>query len=266
MIGYVAMDPNAVKEDRYNEPWTRNILAFMVFFVSAVGILGLAYYSMKADASFEKRQQIFNIIVPVFSTWVGTILAYYFAKENFEAANRNAQQLAEKFTPEQRLQQVNVRDAMTPKADIKGITLDKDSGDAGVTLADILKYTAAGSSRVPIFNADNSIKYVLHESVLKKYTSDATAAAGVGLDVIQQKTLNDLLNEDIADKGKTIKIREIAVRFAVVSATANLANARDAMVAVPGALDVFVTADGKATSAVTGWLTSTAITRDVNLS
>ncbi|KQT50955.1 hypothetical protein ASG43_06825 [Aureimonas sp. Leaf454] len=252
------------------ESW-RNILAVIVFTVSALGVTILAILIVQShDGSITDKKDIFNILVPVLSTWVGTILAFYFAKDNFEAATRNAQRIVSQLTPEQRLQQIGVRTAMLSKENIRSISLD-GNGDAGLSVAAIISRVEAGSSRVPILSADGSIKYVLRDTHVygsmnrafraAKDMAASAVAAGQGM-----RTLADLLAEPIDDKGKSATIGDLAKRFAIVRIDANLAEARVALLAVEGARDVFVTATGRASEPILGWLTNYDITREVTVS
>jgi len=71
------------------------------FALTTVGVLGLAailaaLLIRKADPGMADKQvalirDTFTMLLPVFDTWVGTVLAYYFSRENFaEAAKQTA--------------------------------------------------------------------------------------------------------------------------------------------------------------------------------
>ena len=250
------------------EPQTRNWLAFMVFFVAAGGILAASIIAIVSTNDFKDKIQIFNIIVPVFSTWVGTILAYYFAKDNLDSANRNVQQLLTRLTPEQRLQQTQASSVMTSRADIKGVTLPDPGGEASILVSDLVTL-GEGVSRIPIFLPNGSVKYVLHSSVLQLFLGKDLKAGAANVVATQQNqaamTLEQLLTKEVDQNGAKATIGQMAKRFAVVKTDANLADARSAMLAVTGARDVFVTSEGKAADPVVGWLTDTIITREINV-
>jgi hypothetical protein len=62
---------------------------------SAIALAGLATivivgasFTGKPETVKESAQLLVSSLLPVFGTWVGTVLAFYFSKENFEAANR----------------------------------------------------------------------------------------------------------------------------------------------------------------------------------
>ena len=70
---------------------TRNRIAFWITFggLIAVTILGafvilLAAKNDRGDAA----KLVFGSLLPLLGTWVGTVLAFYFAKANFESPQR----------------------------------------------------------------------------------------------------------------------------------------------------------------------------------
>src|SRR5664279_4083891 len=76
---------------------TRKRLAMSVVAISAVGIIaisgltiGFAGSSNRADTS----KLVFTAVLPLFGTWVGTVLAFYFAQGNLEAATNSTLALA----------------------------------------------------------------------------------------------------------------------------------------------------------------------------
>ena len=61
------------------------------------GVLGLAVLIMltaTAGQESDTAKLLLSSILPLLGTWVGTVLAYYFAKENFESAARATGRLA----------------------------------------------------------------------------------------------------------------------------------------------------------------------------
>jgi hypothetical protein len=94
--------------------WFREWLATIVVLVSvlAVALLGgIAIYGEKAQA-----KEILTMILPMIGTWVGTVLAFYFGKEQLEAATRSVTAIARELTPEEKLRSIKVTDKMIPRA------------------------------------------------------------------------------------------------------------------------------------------------------
>jgi hypothetical protein len=232
----------------------KNLLAWAVFLVSTFGILVMGYIAATTPASGTTARDVFTTLVPLFSTWVGTILAFYFSRENFETANRAVDKAMEKLTPEQELQQTAVSQVMKKRSAIKGI---EPPDEANLTIAEIRSKLAEGFSRIAIFAPNNVIKYIIHEATLNKFIAD-NAAAGTAVDLTTAK-LPDLLAFKIGGED----VKSIVSKMAFVKLDANLQDARTAMLAIKGAQDVFVTKSGKKDEPVEGWLSNTDITKDL---
>jgi hypothetical protein len=235
----------------------KNQLAWAVFLVSAGGILFAAYLAGGGDAPALSRREIFNILVPLFGTWVGTILAFYFSKENFESANESVRKMAAKLTPEQALRQTSVRQVMKTRGAISAVVLAADGGDDAVTLKALRDVLDKGNSRVPVFRAGDIAKYVVHDSTLAKFVADR-AMRDPG-SVSDATTLTEMLAHPIGSED----IRSLVRKMAFVGLDASLADARNAMLAVKGAQDVFVTRSGGSEEAVEGWLTNSDFAREL---
>ncbi|RTL54040.1 MAG: hypothetical protein EKK40_05780 [Bradyrhizobiaceae bacterium] len=235
----------------------KNHLAGIVFLISAGGILYTAHDASVAAESAVNKREIFNILVPLFGTWVGTILAFYFSRENFESANASVRRMADKLTPEQVLKETSVRQAMKIRSAIKAVIIPSGKDDDTVTLKDLQDILNQGNSRAPVFRADNSAKYVIHDSTLAKFVADrAMTQPG---SVTNATKLSDMLPYKIGAED----FKSIVGKIAFVGLNASLSDARDAMLAVKGAQDVFVTKSGRPEEAIEGWLTNTDFARDL---
>ena len=231
-------------------------LAWWVFFVSCGGIL-LAAYLGYSGSSGHSRREIFTTLVPLFSTWVGTILAFYFSRENFESARNAVDRAIEKLTPDEKLQKTSVSQVMKLRNAMKGLPISASRTEKDIKVSELRALAEQGFSRVIIFGENDSVKYVIPESALNKFIADnALALTPVDINTVTLETM-------LATKFGNEQLKALASRFAVIRADANLKDARDAMVAVPDAKDVFVTKSGKKDEPVVGWLTNTDITKDL---
>jgi hypothetical protein len=93
----------------------RTLLAFGITTAAVLGITILSWVTIAtADAAANGRaQNVLNAVLPLFGTWVGTVLAYYFARENFEAASNSTSQLVSQLTPDEKLRSIPVASVMT---------------------------------------------------------------------------------------------------------------------------------------------------------
>lgn len=221
-------DPPISPRDRHRIASTIIVLAFLGIAATATVMIAVMPY---------RSHEVFSAVVPLFGTWVGTVLAFYFARENFESASRSMQGLVDRLSPEERLKSTPVREVMITAAEIVAIRLKPGEADADVPFAAI-EGLSAKVTRVPILNAEGSARYVLHQSLIYKFK--AAQAPGAG------PTLKDVLAVEA--------LRKLAEALAFVKIDASLAEAKRAMEAVAGCQDVFVTQNGRREEPVLGWL------------
>src|ERR1700730_8315375 len=87
----------------------RFLLALLVTGISILAVTVLAAVIIVRKHDADAPQNVMNSVLPLLGTWVGTILAYYFSKENFEAATQSVTALAKQLTPQQKLQSTPAR-------------------------------------------------------------------------------------------------------------------------------------------------------------
>lgn len=75
---------------------TRDWLTYILAFGSLAGILSISVVHIITSPGEERKaasERVFNTTMPLFGTWMGSLIAYYFAKENLDAAADNNRQL-----------------------------------------------------------------------------------------------------------------------------------------------------------------------------
>src|SRR5262249_52308649 len=154
---------------------------------------------------------------PLLGTWVGTVIAFYFSRENFEAASRSLNQVVAKLTPEERLRTTPVRTAMRRMDQVKGIIIEQGKAEKDVLVTTIETLLVPPFTRAPIFTHDKIVKAVIHQSLLYKYLNDCRKA---GNDP-ETMTLQDLLADPI--------VKDMAGKMAFCRLDASLAEAKEAM-------------------------------------
>jgi len=198
----------------------------------------------------ETGKYIFAAIVPVVAAWVGTVMAFYFGKENFKAATDSVSQIARQFTSQDKLGQTQVEKIGLAIDDVNPLRLaDNDTKDT-VTL-DKVETTMTPPpgkpfERLPILTSKGAPFMVVHRSVLndfllKKKKADTNKSAA-------DYKLSDL----IADNNEWLESES----FATVAPSATAADAKNVMAQHAKCADVFVTADGTSASTVTRWITN----------
>lgn len=252
---------SATSAQQTPEPTTRDDMARAVIGLGIGGTVVMAVVIVASaiglpEAEFQKRtQMVLTTILPLLGTWVGTVLAFYFSRENFEAASRSVERMVE-LSAEERLREVPVQDEMKPYPDFDHVTLKADDPDGrGVLLADLGKRYKGKISRVPVLTAARTLFCIVHGSAFDKFIAKKSLTGGAA-DAL------DLSAATLADLVADADLKPIVTGMtAFIEPTANLAEAKSKMEATPGCQDVFVTSDGQSGGRVVGWLTNRRIAR-----
>jgi hypothetical protein len=177
------------------------------------------------------------------------VLAFYFGKEQLEAATRSVTAIARELTPEEKLRSLKVTEKMIPRS--AAYVVRDDSGK--LKLLDALDSLdkAKRGNRLPILTRDDKPRYVIHRSTIDRFIAKA-AAAGKNVEELKRVTVDDLLH----DPDFETPLRNT---FAIVPETATLADAKHFMESFPSCQDVFITRNGTSNEPVSGWLTNVMI-------
>jgi hypothetical protein len=222
------------------DTWARQMLATVVVvgsFLIILVISGLAigFSKDQADAS----RTVFTSVLPVLGTWVGTVLAFYFARENLEAATASTLRLTgrETSTP--------VSDVMIQEADFIAFDVPADQDVNDVKVLDVRK-TMQGidppSRRLPIRDSRRVVLYVIHDSTLTAYSETHPESVDV-------QTIGSLLADE--------DFKQLISAIGFVSQTAEVSEARRVMASIDNCNDVFVTSTGSRDERAIGWITNT---------
>ena len=224
----------------------RFLLAVVILGLSIAGIVILAAFVLRRDGDLSKAQYVFGAILPLLGTWVGTILAYYFARENFESASRSVREMAKQLTPTEKLKSILIKDVMINIT--KAVTFTLDKLEENVKLKPELidaKLEKEKKERLPILDKEGRIKYMAHRSLIEKFIVQEVAKEKQADDL----TLQDMLNDD--------KFKDVLTgSFKTLPETSNLAEAKTLMDKIQICSDVFATEDGTPSSKVLGWVTN----------
>src|SRR4029077_2933276 len=232
---------------------TRNRIAFWITFggLIAVTILGafvilLATKNDRGDAS----KLVFGSLLPLLGTWVGTVLAFYFAKANFESAAKNTKDL---LGITETLRSTLVESVMLKMTDPSVIkkTLVPPEKPESLKIAELVKIMRDNRrNRLPVLNSDSSPLFVIHLSTLTDFIS--TQALTPGAKPVTALTISDLQSRDP-------QLYQQILAWTCVKLGAPLAEAKLAMETTPNCSDVFVTTSGRKSDPVVGWITNVEI-------
>ncbi|UCE36703.1 MAG: hypothetical protein JSW00_14480 [Thermoplasmata archaeon] len=220
---------------------TRIVLAYVTIIFSIAAITTLALIAIVSDQA--NTMTVFNIMLPMFATWVGTILAFYFGRENFESANEQVQKMVDRITPEQRAK-APVTSIMRRLNITTHYQIPKGKDDKDVKLSELKdKLMPINITRLPIIYSDKKPKYMIHESSIDKYISTGGKQ-------------DDTLEKFVTTQKKEGFEFGLNKGFIVVSEETSLSVAKRKMEEIPPCQDIFITKEGSPDEPLTGWISN----------
>ncbi len=226
---------------------TRRWLAVGIVGVSILGIVVLSTVAIAlagGGGRAETSRLVFSSVLPLLGTWVGTVLAFYFARENLQAATDSTLALAgltEQSTPVTRV--------MIREADFTTYDLGTNESLNAIRVADIytrMRQLSPPQRRLPVRSTAGAVLCVVHDSTVTAY-AESLGIATADLDT----TLGDLLAVD--------EFRELVTAIGFIPESATVAAARAKMSSIKNCNDVFVTPSGRPDERATGWFTNTLL-------
>jgi hypothetical protein len=222
----------------------RDYLSLVVTVVSIVGVIAVAVLVMVMSKDDRAPETVLTATLPLFGAWVGTILAFYFGRENFEAATRSVTSIAKAISPEEKLKSIMAKDKMIARAKMVTESVPADK----INLFAALDKLTQGD-RLPILDEHDYPKYMLHRSAIEQYLVKKVRE---GVDP-KNLTLQNLLDDSPELK------QLVETSFVVVKEGATLAEAKAKMDAAAKCEDIFITAGGTKNEPITGWITNVII-------
>jgi hypothetical protein len=237
----------------------RHTVARGVLYTSIGGVIllsattiGLSFWSKDV---LDAAKFVFGSVLPLLGAWVGTLLAYYFSRENFEAATKSVTEMAREVGAMEKLRAIPVREKMRPLKDITFSAIKKGEENK-CKLPDLLtKFERL--DRIPLLDDANCIVYLLYKHMIHRFLTQMVLDPAK----LQNKKVGDLTLRDLIDSDSDLQ-ELLQNSFGFVPETATLADAKREMEAVSKKLpcnDVFVTQGGKPDQPVIGWITDNKI-------
>lgn len=215
----------------------------------------------EGDAILQAAQLVFTAILPLIGTWVGTILAFFYTRENFKDAAQSQLDLA-RLTHD-KLVSKPIRDQMIPKSQIVSVIANAGNVNAvpiGTIGATFAKNGVNGRpvSRIVFLSETGVACGVLHKSTWNAVKVAAMEAKQILDEKATAESVLDLPCD--RDPGKTF-LEYIRATMSFVRVDGTMADAKLAMQSVSGCQDAFVTQSGRPEEAVLGWLTDSEVLR-----
>lgn len=226
----------------------RRVVYFALGAITVLGVTGIISVAFGKDAT-NGVKDILSMTLPVLGTWVGTVLAFYFSKDNFDSAAKQTSDLVRQLTLDQKLQEIPVKDVMISMTSSDTLKFLVDKSEDAINLkSEILEnqFIKTGKNRLPFVDIEGKVKYIVHRSMIDKFISEkilfSDAAKASGL------TLKDFLDAD--------QYRQVAANFGTISPEAKLNAVKTLIDGNPDCSDVFVTEDGTKNGKTIGWITN----------
>ena len=236
------MAGNSSKSKRDSQQYVAySVLAFSGLILAVVG-----WAAIREDPG--NAINIFNVILPVVASWVGTVLAFYFGKANFEAANELVSELVQRITPEQAAK-APVSSIMRAFNETEHIQITKEQNEKNIKVSELRgKFNPERNiTRLPIVTADRSPKYMIHESKVSQYL---LAEGGQETDNL----------EDFIKKMKKKKVEfGINKGFVLVAENTTVAEAKRKLDEISSCQDIFVSKGGNPNEPLIGWISNTRL-------
>jgi hypothetical protein len=233
------------KERKEKEP--RNFVAMYTLIFSGAAIVILAAIAIITGKP-EDTMTIFNICLPVFASWVGTVLAFYFGKANFESANAQVNKLISQRFSQEDLNKTPLKIIMRPFSDMTCFMIPAGKSEKDIVLSDINALMNADKNRLPVITSDNRPLYMIHLSIIDAFTS----AGG---------KMTDTLEQFLNAKRGTESGFGLNEGFIVVPENTTLAEAKDQLDKIKVCQDIFITKNGTPNEELSGWISNTRLAR-----
>lgn len=226
----------------------RRVVYFALGAITILGVAGIASAAFGTE-SFGGVKDILSMLLPVLGTWVGTVLAFYFSRDNFDAAAKQTSDLVRQLTLDQKLQEISVKDCMISmtSTDTLKLVLERPEGEINLKSGIIEPmFDKAGKNRLPFVDVEGRVKYIVHRSMIDKFIS-VSALSSDGPKPCDL-TLKNFLDAD--------QYSQVAANFGTISPEAKLNAVKTLIDGNPDCSDVFVTEDGTKNGKAIGWITN----------
>ena len=110
-------------------------------------------------------------LLPLWGTWVGLILAFYFGKSNFESASRTFQSVIDKLSPEEKIASINVSEVMIPFVKMSMLSYEKDMQKTIIEVFSMQKFDK-DYSYFPVVNNLTTLKYIINRKEFTRYVTE----------------------------------------------------------------------------------------------
>ena len=215
-----------------------------IFLLVIGSIIAFSVIAFKNPSIMNKIDVLLNGIfiatLPVFATWVGAVITFYFTND----AYRQAADIQREISGSPR-SAPKVEEEMLPYENLTNKIEKKEDQIKNIQVTDILALMKDGVRSIIVFNLSNKAVYIVRKNLM---TTEWLQKPTEGI-----ATLKDYL--ELGDHANAAD----ATSFSFVAKGATVEQARQRM-GDEETVDVFVTATGQKTEPVLGWLPKNRLT------
>lgn len=231
---------------------TQQLLAGVTIALSAIGItlVGAVIVTQTGAEARQDRMQVFTILVPVFASWVGTVLAFYFGRDNFVAASEQVRDLVSTVSANAATQPtLTASEVMAPVAEVVSFRLTQGQTTANVHLTTLKqRFEIEQVGRLPILDADGRPLFMIHKGEVQAFLNQPPQTGN-------QPTLADLVSRTA---GRRYGPGE---GFLIVAPKTKIDGSMASLLANSPAADLFVTLNASTDSPLLGWISDERLAR-----
>ena len=197
-----------------------------------------------------------KVLLPLWGTWIGAIIAFYFSKSNLEKVSASYDNVIEKLTPQEKMAQMPLSKVMVPIERME--TLDYEDS-LTLSLDDILNHKSFTLfNRFVFIDDDKMLRKMIHRKNITQYIADKLQE---GVENPLKITFAEFLDECSKANPKRQALWGFATVFVAENAT--VLDAKTAIFSISHNRDVFVTHSGEADEAIIGMVTDEDILKAV---
>lgn len=264
------------QESNKNSKSTRDWLTYILAAGSLIGILAISVVHIAASSNEDRNaasERVFNTTMPLFGTWMGSLIAFYFAKENLDAAAESSRKLTNASislmsTGTDKLETIRVSAVINSRflREYIGTAFAGEANQPNIV---------AGESNLEEKQGNDVIQERKLEDILKRMEQYSRKRLPIfGLEKLSSDLTGDKLKllvyyDDIVKYGKdnggetlsdfVASPSVVSKTFIFVGPAISLAEADRERLKKPGCRDIFVTDNGLSSGKVVGYLTDSDI-------
>ncbi len=262
MQGTKRQRENNLSEKEQDGWWSRNVIAMIITVPVVLATVFIAVYIMLKPAPDGKVDMTFigQTLLPLWGTWLGTVMAFYFGKSNFDAATKSYDKVIENIlSSEEKLAKAVVKDVMIPLKEIVYFSYE-EATDGKTTIKDILgRKEFFPYSRYAFIDEKSVLRHIIHRRNFTQFISDKVIETPGSNPA--DTNFNEYIKEAEDPQNRDKQWLGVEV---YISVSDNLLKARDMITSIPRNKDVFVTMNGKKGEPLIGLITDEDILKVMN--